>query len=212
MKAKEAILLLDPDAQEGEEARQILSAYFDCLLVNTVEDAHAALTREAVPSVIVRERAATLDGVAFCRAVHRRHPESKIILICSETGHERLIDAFNESCLFRGLIEPVTPDALLRAIRDAIRRFEMDRIQSLLIERAEEIDQQIRTPSYWIYRLQRSFSALTRLIAGSVGLCIVAGMILLLAGLGGFLLLYYIKSALGFDFFCDKHLKDFISP
>jgi len=45
-----------------------------------------------------------------------------------------------------------------------------------------------------------------------VGLCIVAGIVLLLAGVGVFLLLYYIKSAFGFDVFGDRHLKDFLSP
>jgi hypothetical protein len=85
----------------------------------------------------------------------------------------------------------------------------MDRVQTLLVERAEEIDRQIRSLPYRLYRLRTSLLSLARMVAGSVGLCVVAGMVLLLAGAGVFLLLYYLKSALGLDFFGDRHLKDF---
>ena len=48
------------------------------------------------------------------------------------------------------------------------------------------------------------------MVVGSVGLCIVAGVVLLMAAIGVFLLLYYIKSTLGIDVFKDRHLRDFL--
>ena len=46
----------------------------------------------------------------------------------------------------------------------------------------------------------------------SPGLFLLAGMFLLLTGIGAFFLLYYVKSELGIDIFPDRHLKDVLSP
>jgi DNA-binding NtrC family response regulator len=212
MKDKATILVRDPDSKRRAETREVLADTCDCELVDTVAEAHDALARQPVPAIVVREWAGISDGVPFCRAIHQRHPDIKIVLVAGDADHGRLIDAFNENRLFRCLIEPVAPEALTRAVRDAVRRFEMERVQNLLVERATEIDRTIRFMPYWLYRLRSALESLACLVAGSVGLCVVATLVLLLAVLGGFLLLYYLKTALGIDLFADRHLKDFISP
>ena len=210
MKDKDFILLRDPDHQRCEETARLLHEHYDCGAVETVAEAYDILTRRPCHVSIVQGCGSVAHGVAFCRELHQRHPEVKIVLIADAADHGPLIDAFNENCLFRCLIEPVTPLSLMNAVRAAVRRYEMERVQTLLVQRAEEIDAQIHTIPYWLYRFRMSLDSLVRMVAGSVGLCIVAGIVLLMAAIGVFLLLYYIKSALGIDFFADKHLKDFI--
>lgn len=212
MKKEDTILLRDPDEPRRAETRKALAEFVNCVLVDTVEEAQDILARETIHAIVVREVAGRADGVAFARAVQQRQDEVKIVLLAVDTDHNRLIEAFNESCLFRCLVEPVAPEALARAVRDAVRQFEMDRIQTLLVERATEIDRQVHSSFYRLYRLRALLLSLVRLFAGSVGLCVVAVIVLLLAGAGVFLLLYYLKSVLGFDLFPDKHLKDVFSP
>lgn len=212
MQEKDAILLRDPDAQRCAETRRILDEFYDCAVADTAEEALAILARRSVSALVVREQSADADGVEFCRALFRRHPELKVVLIAGGGDHSRLIDAFNQHCLFRCLIEPVSPQALTDAVRDAVRRHEMDRIQNLLVQRAAEIDRQISSFSGRLCNFRTSLAFFTRTIAGSAGLCIVAGIVLLMAGVGFFLLLYYFKSALGIDFFGDRHLRDCLLP
>jgi DNA-binding NtrC family response regulator len=212
MKAKDSVLLRDPDPQRCAETRKVLAEFFDCTPVDSAEEAHAILARKTVHALVVRERAGSPDGVSFCRGVHQGHPEIKCVLVAGEAGQGGVIDAFNENRLFRCLLEPVAPDALTRAVRAAVRRFEMDRVQNVLVERATEIDRTIHIMPYWLFRFRSSLASLACMIAGSAGLCVAAGLVLLLAGAGTLLLLYHLKSALGIDLFGDRHLKDFFAP
>lgn len=152
------------------------------------------------------------DGIAFCRAVHRQWPDLKCVLVAAEGPQSPQIDAFNDHALFRCLLEPVTPEALSRAVRDAVRRCEMDRIQNHLVARAAEIDRAVHGMPWWLFHLRSRLGSLAGMVGGSFALCLIAGVVLLLAGIGAFLILYYVKSALGIDFFPDRHLKDVLSP
>ena len=210
MKEKDTVLVREPDLERRAEIQQALGNFFHFHFVETVDEAQEFLSREVIHAIVVRERIGVADGVMFCRTVHQCHSEVKIVLVVADTGCEPLIDAFNENHLFRCLIEPVERDVLTRAIRGAVRRFEMDRVQNLLIVRATEIDRQIHSGSYWFYRVRTSFASGVSLVAGSFGIFVVGSLILVLAGVGGFLLLYYLKTALGFDFFANKHLGDFL--
>ncbi len=209
MKEKDTVLVREPDLERRAETQQALGDFLDCVFVETVEEAQEFLANEVIQALVVRERAGIADGVMFCRMVHQRHPEVKIVLVAADPGSEPLIDAFNENHLFRCLIEPVGMDVLTRAVRDAVRRFEMDRVQNLLLDRATEIDRQIHSGSYWLYRVRNSCASSVSLIAGSLGLCVVGSLVLILVGVGCILVLYYLKTALGFDFFGDIHLRDF---
>ena len=211
MNRGDLILLWDPDAQRREETRRVLSGHVAVVLVDTVAEARDLLAAAPHHALVARELPGVPDGAAFCRAVHQRHPEIKSVLV-SAGASPSLIEAFNENALFRCLLEPVSPEELARAVRDAVRRFEMDRVQSEVLERAAEIDRTIHTVPYRLHRLRATMRTLAGAIGGSVGLCLLAGFVLLLAGAGVFLLLYYVKSALGIDLFGDRHLKDFISP
>jgi DNA-binding NtrC family response regulator len=210
MKAKDVILLRDPDPRRRDEVVRVLNGPYECVPVETVAEAHRLLSHTPVPAVVVRGHDSGAPSVAFCRELYPQHPEIKIILLVPDADHVSLIDAFNENCLFRCIFEPAPLATLTSAVRDAVRRYEMDRVQTLLIQRATDIDRQIHAVPYWFYRLRASLGSLARIIASSVWLCFAAGILLLLAGIGCCLVLYYIKSALGIDIFEDKHLRDFI--
>lgn len=212
MNEKDTILLRDPDSERREETRRILSPHFAIATVESAAEAHELLARTTIHALVARELPGRPDGVTFCRAVHQRHPEIKSVLIASDASTSPLIEAFNENRLYRCLLEPVAPEVLTRAVRDAVRRFEMDRVQNHVIARAAEIDRTVHSVPYWLYRIRATMGTLACMVGGSLGLSLLAGIVLLLAGLGAFLVLYYVKSALGIDIFGDRHLKDFISP
>jgi hypothetical protein len=208
VKEKDALLLRKSAAPGFAPTLHRLRLTYRCLVAETPEEADGHLSCGPVPVGIVWDRSDAGDSLAYCRALHLSHPESKIILISGGSDRLRLIDAFNQDCLFRCLMEPVSTEALDEAIRVAIRRFEMERVESMLVRNAAAIDRQVLSTPYWLYRLQTAASVFVRAFVGSVGVCVITGVVVLLAGIGVFLLLYYVKSALGFDIFEDRHLKD----
>ena len=212
MKEKDTILLRDPDARRCEETRRLLSEFVTVETLETAAEAHDRLSRGDIHAILVRELHSQPDGVALCRAVHRQRPDIKCVLIAAGGAQSAHIDAFNENLLFRCLLEPVAPETLARAVRAAVRRFEMDRVQNDVVARAAEIDRTVHGMPYWLFRLRTALAGLAGMVGGSLALCLIAGVLLLLAGIGAFMLLYYVKSALGIDVFPDRHLKDILSP
>lgn len=212
MKEKDLILLRDPDAARRDVTRRILSDYATVETVDSIEEARRVLARTAAHAIVARESPDAPDGVAFCRAVHQQWPDLKCVLVAAGGAQSPQIDAFNDHALFRCLLEPVAPEMLSRAVREAVRRYEMDRVQDHVAARAAEIDRAIHGVPYWLFRLRATLGCLAGMVGGSFALCLIAGVLLLLAGIGSFLILYYVKSALGIDIFPDRHLKDILSP
>ena len=210
MTERNPLLLRRSDAPGFDAVLRQLGLEYDCRVAATLEETRGILAQHPVAVAIVWDLPDAEDGLTYCRALRLAHPELKIILMAGGADQSRVIEAFNHGYLFRCLTEPVSPEALDDAIRAAIRQSEMDRVQSLLIQNAAQIDRQVLSTPYWLYRLQTSTSTFVRALAGSVGVCAVTVLVVLLAGIGVFLLLYYVKSALGIDLFGDKHLKDFL--
>ena len=210
IRERDKILLRDNDAERLKQTRQFLGKNYICLHAETTEEIHDLLNHNTIHSVVIWEDSNTPDGVFLCQEIHRLHLETKIVLVAADRDYKRLIEAFNQKCIFLCLIEPVSAEPLTSAISKAVRRFEMDRVHKMILERATEIDFNINSIPYRLYRLRMSAICFFRLIAGSTSLCILFFLILLLAGAGAFLLLYYLKSMLGIDLFENRHLKDFL--
>jgi len=210
MTERHSLLLQRADAPGFDAFLRRLDLEYDCRVAATLEEARGILAQHPVPVAIVWDFPGAEDGLTYCRALRLAHPELKIILMAGGADHARVIEAFNHGYLFRCLTESMPMDVLDDAIRAAIRQSEMERVQSLLIQNAAQIDRQVLSTPYWFYRLQTSTSTFVRALVGSVGGCAVTVLVVLLAGIGVFLLLYYVKSALGIDLFGDKHLKDFL--
>ncbi len=211
MRVESSILLRSSHAPGFEAALRRLGRAYDCRVVTSLEEIRDILERESIPVLIAwNHPSAGADVLEECRALHIGHPELKILLMAEAADRDPVIEAFNHGDLFRCLLETASSEALDEAVLAAVRRFEMERVEHLLLRNGAAIDRQIHSTPYWLYRLRTSSSAYFRALVGSAGGCFVTLLIVLLAGIGGFLLLYYVKSALGIDLFEDVHLRDFL--
>ncbi|MEI8205630.1 MAG: response regulator [Kiritimatiellales bacterium] len=190
--------------------RALLSGRCTCLSAASAAQAHQILQKEPVKAMLLADPLPDGNGIEFIRTAHRLKPEIKTVLLTEQTDINLIITAFNEGCIFRCLQLPAAPETLAKAAKDALRRYEMDRVQQKLADHAKEIDQYLHSVPYWLHRLETILSQSARSLTLGTGLILGSSLLILLFGAGVLLLLYFLKSILGFDFF-DTHLSDFFS-
>lgn len=208
--SSEAALLTVADPVLLRDWRALLSGHCNCLTAESAAQAHQILQKEPVKALLIAEQLPDGNGIEFIRTAHRLKPDIKKVLLTGPADMKLIIAAFNEGCIFRCLQRPVAPETLVKAAKDALRRYEMDRVQQELSDHAKEIDQYLHSVPYWLHRIETIISQSARSLAMGTGLILGSSLLILLLGAGVLLILYFLKSILGFDFF-DRHLNDFLS-
>jgi DNA-binding NtrC family response regulator len=204
------VLLTTADPILLDEYRTLLSAHYTCLTAVSIAEATQILQKKPVHAMLLSEQLLNGNGIEFIRAAHRLKPDVQTVLLIEHAEMKLMITAFNEGCIFRCLLLPVAPGTLLKAIKDALRRYEMERIQQELAAHATEIDHYVNAMPYWLHRFRTIVSHGTRSMVMGTGLILGASLLSLLLGVSILLLLYFLKSMLGIDFFEDRHLRDFL--
>lgn len=204
------VLLTAADPGLLKDYSALLSGHCTCLTADSVAQTRQILQKEPIKAMLLAEPLPDGNGIEFIRTAHRLKPEIKKVLLTEQPDMELIVTAFNEGCIFRCLPRAANPETLVKATKDALRRYEIERAQQELSAHAKEIDQYIHTVPYWLHRLETIVLQSGRSIVVGTGLILGAGLLLLLIGISILLLLYFLKSVLGFDFF-DRHLNDFLS-
>ena len=207
---EETVLLMTENPMLLSEYRALLSAYYTCLTADSAEQATQILQKTPVKAMLLAEQLPDENSIEFIRAAHRLKPEIRKVLLAEQADMKVIITAFNEGCLFRCLLAPVDPGTLIRAVKDALRRYEMERVQRELADHAAEIDLYLNSMPYWLHRFSIVVSQGARSIVMGTGLIFGASLLILLLGVAILLLLYFLKSILGIDFFEERHLRDFL--
>ncbi len=208
---KETVLLITDNPVFLRDYHEIISARYTCLTADSSAHALQLLQETPVTAILLAAQLFDENNIEFIRAAHRLKPEIQKVLVVEQADMKLLITAFNEGCIYLCLSLPVAPEKLATAIKDALRRHEMERVQRELSDHAAEIDLYLNAMPYWLHRLRTVVSHGTRpLVMGTV-LILGAGLLILLLGVGILLLLYFLKSILGIDFFEHQHLRDFLS-
>jgi response regulator RpfG family c-di-GMP phosphodiesterase len=207
---EETVVLMAATPTLLSEYHALLSAHYTCLTADSVEQATQILQKTPVKAMLLVEQLADESSIEFIRTAHRINPDIQKVLLAEQADMKLLITAFNEGCLFRCLLVSVDPGTLVRAIKDALRRYEMERVQRELTDHAAEIDLYLNSIPYWLHRFKIVVSQGTRFIVTGTGLILGASLLILLLGVSILLLLYFLKTILGIDFFEHRHLRDFL--
>ncbi len=207
---EETVLLMTDNPMLLSEYRALLSASYTCLTAASTEQATQILQKTPVKAMLLAEQLSDGNGIEFIRVAHRLKPDVQKVLLTEQADMKLLITAFNEGCLFRCLQVPVDPGTLVRAAKDALRRYEMERVQRELANHAAEIDLYLNSMPYWLHRFNTIAFQGTRSMVMGMGLILGSGLLILLLGISILLLLYFLKSILGIDFFEHQHLRDFL--
>ena len=207
---KATVLLTIDDPILLNEYYTLLSVHYTCLSAVSIAEATQILQKEPVHAMLLSDQLLNGNGIEFIRAAHRLNPEAQTVVLIEQADIKLVIAAFNEGCIFRCLLLPVAPGTLIKAIKDALRRYEMERIQQELAAHATEIDLYVNAMPYWLHRFRTIVYHGARSMVMGTGLIVGASLVILLLGVSILLLLYFLKSMLGIDFFEDRHLRDFL--
>lgn len=207
---EETVLLLTEDPAFLKDYQELLSAHYTCLIATSSAQALQLIQKKSVTALLLAARFLDANNSEFIRALHRLNPDIQKVLVVEQADMKLLVTAFNEGSLYRCLLLPVAPGTVVKAIKDALRRYEMERVQRELANHATEIDLYLNSMPYWLHRLKMIVSHGGRSMVMGTGLILAAGLLILLLGVSILLLLYFLKSILGIDFFEDRHLGDFL--
>ena len=207
---EETVLLMTVNPTLLSEYHALLSAHYTCLTADSTEQATQILQKNPIKAMLLAEQLPDESSIEFIRTAHRLKPEIQKVLLAEQADMKLLITAFNEGCLYRCLLLPADPGTLVRAVKDALRRYEMERVQRELADHAAEIDLYLNSMPYWLHRFRTIVSHGAHSMVVGIGLIFGASLLILLLGVCILLLLYFLKSMLGIDFFEDRHLRDFL--
>ena len=207
---EETVLLMAATPTLLSDYHALLSAHYTCLTADSTAEAIQILQKTPVQAMLLAEQLPDENSIEFIRTAHRIKPEIQKVLLAEQADMKVIITAFNEGCLFRCLLAPVDLGTLIRAVKDALRRYEMERVQRELADHAAEIDLYLNSMPYWLHRFRTIVSHGAHSMVVGIGLIFGASLLILLLGVCILLLLYFLKSMLGIDFFEDRHLRDFL--
>jgi len=206
----ETVLLMATNPTFLSDYHSSLSAHYTCLTATSFAEAIQLLQKVPVKALLLADQLPDENSIEFIRTAHRVKPDIQKVLLAEQVETKILITALNEGCLFRCLLVPIAPAALVRSVKDTLRRYEMERVQRELADHAAEIDLYLHSIPYWLHRFKTTVSLGTRSILMGTGLILGSGLLIFLLGVSILLLLYFLKSILGIDFFEDRHLRDFL--
>lgn len=129
------VLLVDDDPLVTNAIRRVLLGKYIVTEATSGSDALAAVDGSQPFAVVVSDlRMPGMDGVAFLRAMHERHPDTVRILL---TGHADLtaaIAAVNEAKVSRFLTKPSPNEIAAQVIADGVEQYRLARAESELLE------------------------------------------------------------------------------
>jgi response regulator RpfG family c-di-GMP phosphodiesterase len=144
----ETVLLVATHPTFLSDYRPLLSEHFTCLTATSFAEAIQLLQKVPVKALLLAEKLPNENSIGFIRTAHRIKPDIQKVLLAEHVDTKMLITALNEGSLFRCLLVPIAPVALVRAMKDALRRYEMERVQRELADHAAEIDLYLHSIPY----------------------------------------------------------------
>jgi response regulator RpfG family c-di-GMP phosphodiesterase len=144
------VLCVDDEPNILASLRRTLRFHYEVVTADNAETALALLERGLPFAVVISDlRMPGTDGVALLRKVKERAPDTVRVLLTGDADLNGAIAAVNEGQLFRFLVKPCAPAALLNALQAATELYRLITAERVLLEQT----------------LQGSIKALTDLLA-----------------------------------------------
>ena len=192
------VLVVDDEASTREYLRRVLEPVYTVHEAADVPSAEAVLAAQPVDVILCDHRMPGECGLDFLARLRRSHPSVVRILITGWTDQEMMLEAINDSAVFRYLVKPVRPGVVQQAVAEALAAG-----PSAPRPAAPAVASACPTPLTAPERARVAAVASTATL-GFTGLLI--GLALLAAIL--LLVVYFLKSGLGIDLFPDMHFRD----
>lgn len=121
------VLVVDDEVRSQEALRRVLAEEFEVLTASSAAEAEGLLEVEMVHVILCDQKMPGCTGVEFLKSVRNRWPDPVRMIISGYTDSEDIIAGLNEAGIYRYITKPWDPDELIRAIREAVQAFRLQR-------------------------------------------------------------------------------------
>jgi len=204
-KEKDAVLIVDDDAFMLKVLYRVLQKEYALYQAGSAEEAIEVLRGRHVKAILCDHVLPGQSGLDFLITLKQRNSQIKSVLFSAALETEQFIKAINEGQVFRFVKKPASPADIQQAVREAVRQYDIESLQQQLLINQKDIDKQVYSAPYWLYRLrviaQQSFRYGAPLFGNILALMLALGVIALSVGICIMLIIYFVKSYLGIDIF-----------
>lgn len=208
-KEKDAVLIIDDDAFMLKVLYRVLQKDYTLYQAESAEEAVEVLRGRHVKAILCDHVLPGQSGLDFLIMLKQRNASIKSVLFSAALETEQFIKAINEGQVFRFVKKPASPADIQQAVREAVRQYDIEMLQQQLMRDQKDIDKQVYSAPYWLYRLrviaQQSFRYGAPLFGNILALMLALGVIALSVGICIMLVIYFVKSYLGIDIFHQSH-------
>lgn len=209
LKEKDAVLIIDDDAFMLKVLYRVLQKEYVIYQAGSSEEAVEVLRGRHVKAILCDHILPGQSGLDFLITLKQRNAQVKSVLFSAALETEQFIKAINEGQIFRFVKKPASPADIQQAVREAVRQYDIEMLQQQLVENQKDIDKQVYSAPYWLYRLrviaQQSFRYGAPLFGNLLALMLGLGVVALSVGICIMLIIYFVKSYLGIDIFSQSH-------
>jgi DNA-binding NtrC family response regulator len=188
---------------------RVLQKEYVLYQAESAEEAVEVLRGRHVKAILCDHVLPGQSGLDFLITLKQRNSQIKSVLFSAALETEQFIKAINHGQIFRFIKKPASPADIQQAVREAVRQYDIEQIQQQLLENQKNIDKQIYSAPYWLYRLrviaQQSFRYGAPLFGNILALMLALGVIALSVGICIMLIIYFVKSYLGIDLLHQSH-------
>jgi two-component system response regulator HupR/HoxA len=121
------ILVIDDEVRSLQTLRRVLEEDFIILTAASAAEAEAILHGETPAAILCDQRMPGQSGVAFLQHVRDTWPDPVRMIISGYTDSEDILAAINDAGIYRFIAKPWDPEALLEAVRGAVRLYDLQR-------------------------------------------------------------------------------------
>lgn len=208
-KEKDAVLIVDDDAFMLKVLHRVLQKEYTIYQAESAEDAVEVLRGRQVKAILCDHILPGQTGLDFLVTLKQRNSQIKSVLFSAALDTDLFIKAINHGQIFRFVKKPASPADIQQAVREAVRQYDIESLQQQLVLNQKEIDKQVYSAPYWLYRLKtisrQSFRYGAPLFGNILALMLALGVIALSVGICIMLIIYFVKSYLGIDIFHQSH-------
>ena len=209
-KEKDAVLIVDDDAFMLKILCRVLQKEYIIYQAASAEEAVEVLRGRNIKAILCDHVLPGQSGLDFLVTLKQRNAQIKSVLFSAALETDLFIKAINHGQIFRFIKKPASPTDILQAVREAVRQYDIESLQQQLAINQKDIDRQVYSAPYWLYRLkvisQQSFRYGAPLFGNILALMLALGVLALSIGVCIMLIIYFVKSYLGIDIFHNSHL------
>jgi DNA-binding NtrC family response regulator len=208
-KEKDAVLIIDDDAFMLKVLCRVLQKEYVIYQAGSSEEAVEVLRGRHVKAILCDHILPGQSGLDFLITLKQRNAQIKSVLFSAALETDLFIKAINHGQIFRFIKKPASPTDIQHAVREAVRQYDIETLQQQLLRDQKDIDKQVYSAPYWLYRLrviaQQSFRYGAPLFGNILALMLALGVLALSVGICIMLIIYFVKSYLGIDIFSQSH-------